>query len=232
MNSIQSHPWPNDAEAAAKIQNQLRSQVIKTDQFSEIKTVAGVDVGFEDDYAITRAAVVVLSYPGLLLLDSAIARKPTTFPYIPGFLSFREVPAILEAIEQLKTLPDLFMCDGQGYAHPRRFGIGCHLGVLLDLPTLGVAKSILVGKHAELPQTKGSWQPLIHREEVVGAALRSREKVKPIYISLGHKISLETSIQIVTNCLTRYKLPETTRQADKLASRKPGAPDLLNLPLF
>ena len=215
-----SHPWTQTAEEATKIQQQLKSQVVTEDRLGEVHYIAGVDVGFEDNYAITKAAVAVLSFPELQLVEKAIARRPTTFPYIPGFLSFREIPAILEALQNLKTTPDLIMCDGQGIAHPRRLGIASHLGVLIDLPTIGVAKSRLVGKHEEVPAQKGHWQPLQHRGETIGVVLRSRTNVKPLYISIGHRISLPTAIDYVLRCTPKYRLPETTRWADKLASSR------------
>lgn len=218
MKIQQRHPWPLTAEEAMAIQNQLQPEVILEDQLGDVQYVAGVDVGFEDNYAISRAAVAVLSFPDLQLVEQAIARRPTTFPYIPGFLSFREVPVVIDALEQVSTTPDLIICDGQGIAHPRRFGLACHLGVLVDMPTIGAAKSLLVGKHEELPLEKGSWQPLRHRGEVIGAVLRSRTGVKPLYISPGHRITLPTAIDYVLRCLTKYRLPETTRWADKLAS--------------
>jgi deoxyribonuclease V len=211
-------PWPQTIEEAQAIQQKLRHLVISEDKLGNIRYVAGVDAGFEDNYTITQAAVAVLSFPELQLVESAISQIPTTFPYIPGFLSFREIPAILKALEKLTITPDLILCDGQGIAHPRRFGIACHLGVLLDIPTIGVAKSLLVGKYEEVPPEKGSWQPLIHRTETVGAVLRSRTNVNPLYISLGHRISLPTAIDYVLRCTTKYRLPETTRLADKLAS--------------
>jgi deoxyribonuclease V len=212
--------WAQTVEEAIEIQKQLRHLVIAEDKLGEVRYVAGVDVGFEDNYTITQAAVAVLSFPELQLLESAIAQIPTTFPYIPGFLSFREIPAILKALEKLNLVPDLILCDGQGIAHPRRFGIACHLGVLIDLPTIGVAKSLLVGKHEDLPPEKGSWQPLRDRGEVVGAVLRSRTNVNPVYVSVGHRISLSAAIDYVLRCTTKYRLPETTRWADKLASGK------------
>ncbi|HEY9597847.1 MAG TPA: deoxyribonuclease V [Cyanophyceae cyanobacterium] len=218
MKIQQRHPWPLTAEEAIAIQNQLQPEVILEDQLGEVKYVAGVDVGFEDNYAISRAAVAVLSFPDLQLVEQAIARRPTTFPYIPGFLSFREVPVVIDALEQVSTTPDLIICDGQGIAHPRRFGLACHLGVLVDMPTIGAAKSLLVGKHDELPLEKGSWQPLRHRGDIVGAVLRSRTGVKPLYVSPGHRITLPTAIDYVLRCITKYRLPETTRWADKLAS--------------
>ena len=218
MKIKQPNNWPTTVEEAIAIQNQLQPEVITEDQLPEVRYVAGVDLGFEEDYAISRAAVVVLSFPDLQLVEQAIARRPTTFPYIPGFLSFREVPAIMDALEKVSTTPDLILCDGQGIAHPRRFGLACHLGVLIDIPTIGVAKSLLVGKHDELPPEKGSWQPLRYRGETVGVVLRSRTGVKPLYVSSGHRISLPTAIDYVLRCTPKYRLPETTRLADKLAS--------------
>jgi deoxyribonuclease V len=219
------HPWPTTVEAAIPIQEQMRSQVISTDQLGPVQWVAGVDVGFEDQGRISRAAVAVLEWPSLQLREQALARRPTTLPYAPGFLSFREVPVILAALEQLPQLPDLILCDGQGLAHPRRFGLACHLGVLTDLPTIGVAKSRLLGTHAEVANVRGAWQPLRDQGETVGAVLRTRPGTKPLYVSLGHRISLPTAIHYVLSCLTRYRLPETTRWADRLASDKSSAAD-------
>ena len=218
MKIKRQHHWPTTVEEAIAIQNQLQSEVITEDQLPEVRYVAGVDMGFEEDYAISRAAVVVLSFPDLQLVEQAIARRPTTFPYIPGFLSFREVPAVMDALEKVSTTPDVILCDGQGIAHPRRFGLACHLGVLIDIPTIGVAKSLLIGKHDELPPEKGSWQPLRYKGETVGVVLRSRTGVKPLYVSSGHRISLPTAIDYVLRCTPKYRLPETTRLADKLAS--------------
>ncbi|HEY9671147.1 MAG TPA: deoxyribonuclease V [Waterburya sp.] len=214
------HNWPTTVEEAATIQHQLQPEVITEDQLGEVQYVAGVDVGFEENYAISRAAVAVLSFPDLQLVEQAIARRPTTFPYIPGFLSFREIPVVLDVLEKVNTMPDLIVCDGQGIAHPRRFGLACHLGVLTDMPTIGAAKSLLVGKHDELPLEKGSWQPLRYRGETVGAVVRSRTGVKPLYVSPGHRVSLRTAIDYVLRCTTKYRLPETTRWADKLASNR------------
>jgi deoxyribonuclease V len=218
MKISQRHEWVLTAEAATEIQQILRREVITQDQLGEIRFVAGVDVGFEASGTVTRAAVAVLSLSDLTLCDRAIARRPTVFPYIPGFLSFREVPAVLDALQQLTVIPDLLLCDGQGFAHPRRFGIACHLGLLTDLPAIGVAKSILVGKHADVPEERGAWQPMIHKGETIGVALKTRPNTKPVYISAGHRISLETAIAYVMRCTTRYRLPETTRAAHNLAS--------------
>ena len=212
------HSWNLTPSEAKSVQQNLRSEVIREDTFSPPERVAGVDVGFEQAGKITRAAVAVLGFPDLQLREQAIARIPTSFPYVPGLLSFREVPAILSGIEELHQKPDILLCDGQGLAHPRRFGLACHLGVLTGIPSIGVAKTRLIGKHEELPDEKGSWVPLLDKGEMIGAVLRTRKGVKPIYISIGHKISLNTAIEIVLACTTRYKLPETTRAAHHLAS--------------
>ncbi len=215
-----THPWVKTVAEAKVIQEQLKHQVITSDCLAKVNYVAGVDIGFEANYTISKAAVAVLSYPELELVEQAIARIPTAFPYVPGYLSFREIPAILAALPQLNITPDLILCDGQGLAHPRRLGLACHLGVLLNIPTIGVAKSLLIGKHEAVAIAKGSWQPLIDKGETIGIVLRSRTKVKPIYISIGHKISLPTALDYVMGCLTKYRLPETTRWADKLASHR------------
>lgn len=221
MKIYQEHNWPVTLEEAIAIQEQLRSQVITEDKFKEpVQYVAGVDMGFESDGTISRAAVAVLSFPDLQVIETTLAYRPTTFPYIPGFLSFREIPAVLDALEKIKTIPDIILCDGQGIAHPRRLGIASHLGILIDIPTIGVAKSLLIGKHQELPETRGSWQPLIDRGETIGAVLRTRTKVKPVYVSSGYKVSLPTAIDYVLRCTPKYRLPETTRIADKLASAR------------
>ncbi len=219
INSI--HPWVKTVAEAKKIQEQLKDRVIDFDCLGKVKHVSGVDIGFEDNYAISKAAVAVLTYPELELVEQAIARIPTAFPYVPGYLSFREIPAILAALPQLNITPDLILCDGQGLAHPRRLGLACHLGVLLDIPTIGVAKSLFIGQHEPVPLEKGSWKPLVDKDETIGVVLRSRTKVKPIYVSIGHKISLPTAIKYVNGCLTKYRLPETTRWADRLASHTP-----------
>jgi deoxyribonuclease V len=167
---------------------------------------------------MTRAAIAVLRFPSLESVEDAIAKRPTRFPYIPGLLSFREIPAVLDALAHLSIRPDLLLCDGQGYAHPRRFGLACHLGVVTDLPTIGVAKSRLVGEYEGLGMEKGSRAPLRHEGEVVGVVLRTRDRVRPLYVSIGHRVSLDTAVEYVLACTTRYRLPETTRRAHQLAS--------------
>lgn len=215
-----SHRWDLSPDQAVELQKRLAGRVIERDCFESLHRVAGVDVGFEDDGATTRAAICVLSLDTLEIIEQAVARQATRFPYIPGLLSFREIPAILAALERLDRCPDLLMCDGQGRAHPRHLGIASHLGLITDLPSIGVGKSRLCGRHGPVPESKGAWTELYYYGEVVGAVLRSREKVKPVYVSCGHKISLPTAIDLVIRCLTRYKLPEPTRLADKLASSK------------
>jgi deoxyribonuclease V len=213
-----SHPWNLSPAEAIALQRELRPHLILEDRLGPVRRVAGVDVGFEAGGTVTRAAVAVLRYPELDVLETAIARRPTTFPYVPGLLSFRELPAVLEALEQLREPPDLLLCDGQGIAHPRRLGIASHLGLLVDIPAIGVAKSRLCGMHEEPPNQRGAWTPLWAEGEIIGAVLRTRPGVKPLYISPGHRINLATAIQYVMACCTRYRLPETTRHAHRLAS--------------
>lgn len=220
LNYCNPHPWNLSPSEAIALQRKLSAQVITEDRLDLVQTVAGVDVGFEDRDSITRAAVVVLRFDDLSFIEQAVVRQPTCARYIPGLLSFRECPAILAALAQLTVTPDLIFCDGQGIAHPRRFGIACHLGVLTNLPSIGVGKSRLVGRHEPVPEMRGSWVPLIDKEETIGAVLRTRSGVNPIFVSPGHRISLTTAIDYVMACTTRYRLPETTRNADKLASSK------------
>lgn len=210
--------WPRTVAEARVVQEDLRTQVITTDRCGAIRTVAGADVGFEQEGRISRAAVAVLDFPSLVLREQAIARRVTRFPYVPGYLSFREVPVVLAALQRLRKEPDIILCDGQGYAHPRRFGLACHLGVVTGLPTIGVAKSRLVGTHDPVPERKGAWVPLMDGDERIGAVLRTRDHVAPLFVSVGHRIGLEHAIEVVLACTPRYRLPETTRQAHRLAS--------------
>lgn len=212
------HPWDVTPAGARAIQERLRTKIRMYDDFADIKTVAGVDVGFEGGGAVTRAAVVVLRFPELEPVDRALAKRPTIFPYVPGLLSFREIPAVLDAFEELGSRPDMLLCDGQGYAHPRRFGLACHLGLLTGLPSIGVAKSRLIGEHGDLDEQKGARTWLRHNGEIVGALLRTRTGVQPLYVSVGHRICLETALEYVLACTTRFRLPETTRQAHRMAS--------------
>ncbi len=212
--------WRVDPKAAVAIQRQLRDRVLLRDDFGPVNTVAGTDVGLEDGGKTVRAAVVLLAFPSLELLEVRCERRPCRFPYVPGLLSFRELPAVLAALRRLSRLPDLVLCDGQGYAHPRRFGVACHLGVAAGLPAIGVGKTRLLGTHGPVPEQRGGWAPLCDGGEVIGAVLRTRAGVKPIYVSPGHKISLESAIRFVMACTTRYKLPEATRLAHRHASQQ------------
>lgn len=212
------HRWDVSPAEAIAIQREMRARVLARDDLPPVRTVAGVDVGFEEQGRIARAAVAVLRLPGLEPVAEVVARSPTAFPYVPGLLSFREVPVVAEALARLAEPPDVVLCDGQGYAHPRRFGLACHLGVWTGLPTVGVAKTRLVGEHGDVPMGRGEWCPLRDHGEVIGAVLRTRQGVKPIYVSLGHRVSLATAIELVMRCVTRYRLPETTRRAHRLAS--------------
>jgi deoxyribonuclease V len=218
MNPEDMQGWPTSPQAAIALQRTLRERVVCRDEYGEVRFVAGLDVGFEHDNTVARAAVAVLSFPDLRMADQSVARRPVRFPYIPGLLSFREVPVLVDALAKLGQMPDLLLCDGQGLAHPRRFGLACHLGVQIGIPSIGVAKSLLIGTHAPLPKRRGAWQPLMYKGEVVGAALRTRDGVAPLYVSTGHRVSLDTAIQYVLACAPNYRLPETTRAAHRLAS--------------
>ena len=218
MNNLLETGWPTDVASARAIQESLAARVIREDALGPVRHVAGVDVGLEQGKQVLRAAIAVLSFPDLELQTHAISRGPAAFPYVPGYLSFRELPVVLQALEQLMIMPDVLLCDGQGLAHPRRFGLACHLGVLTDRPTIGVAKSRLVGTHDDLPAAKGQWVPLIDKGETIGAVVRTRTDVSPVYVSTGHRVDLETAIDLVLRCTTRFRLPETTRWAHRLAS--------------
>lgn len=212
------HDWDLSPAEAVALQRDLAPRVERADRIGAVRRVAGVDVGFEAGGRITRAAVAVLDYPSLALAETAIARVPTRFPYVPGLLSFREAPAVLAAFERLRGDVDLILYDGQGIAHPRRCGIASHVGLALDRPSIGVAKSRLVGEHRPLPARRGAWTPLVDAGETIGAVLRTRAGVKPVYVSIGHRVSLETAMRWTLACCTRYRLPETTRHAHRLAS--------------
>lgn len=217
MSKSPLHDWNLKPEAAIALQRELAQRIVREDQLGEVRCVAGVDMALNEESGMARAAVVLLSYPDLEILERHVYEEPVRMPYIPGLLSFREAPSVLGAFARLRQQPDLVMVDGQGIAHPRRLGIASHLGLWLDLPTIGCGKSILVGHHAHLSEEAGSWVPLVDNSETIGAVLRTRAHVKPMIISLGHRISLETSLRYVLACSRGYRLPEPTRQADKLS---------------
>ncbi len=215
------HEWNLQPEAAAALQRILAAKIIRTDQLvrDPAQLVAGVDMAINEETNKARAAVVLLTYPEMEVIERHVYEEPIRMPYIPGLLSFREIPCILGAFAQLNQQPDLVMVDGQGIAHPRYLGIASHLGLWLDLPTIGCAKSILRGHYDEkaLGEEAGAWLPLTYKHETIGAAVRTRTRVKPMIISLGHRISLPTSLHYVLACSKGYRLPEPTRQADKLS---------------
>ena len=215
-----SHPWNLTVDQAKALQAQLAQQVLPETTFdaSAVQTVAGVDVGFRGDVA--RAAVVVLSFPRLELIDTALAEVQVTFPYVPGLLAFREGPAVLSALERLGTWPDLFLFDAHGLAHPRRLGLAAHMGVILDWPSIGCAKSRLTGHHEDPAEAAGEWVPLLDAGQTIGAVVRSRRAVQPLYVSIGHRLDLPTAIDFVLRCTRSYRLPETTRYAHQVAGGK------------
>lgn len=195
----------------------MRERVVAQDRTAEVEVVAGVDAHFDRSRKLARAAVVTLSWPDLETLEEAAAEGPLTFPYVPGLLSFREAPPVLDALEKLERTPDLLVCDAHGVAHPRRFGLACHLGVITGVPTFGVAKSRLVGEHEEPGRERGSRAPLVDRGETIGAVVRTRTGVRPVYVSVGHRVSLDTAVEWTLALAPRYRLPETTRRADRKA---------------
>lgn len=188
------------------------------DDFGQIRIVAGVDVGFSPANGTATGGVAAFTFPDLQLVETATATEPVEFPYVPGLLAFREMPAILAAIELLSITPDLYIVDGQGLAHPRRFGIACHLGVFLDKPSIGCAKSRLVGYYEEPGLDPGSASPLTEDSEQLGVVVRTRFNTKPVFISPGHRISFDTAVRLALECTRGYRLPEPTRLADKLVS--------------
>jgi len=221
------HPWSLSPEAAAALQKELAGRVIRSGRPEKVGLVAGVDLAAGRRDGLARAAVVLLGYPDLGLRQAVTAEGTLTFPYIPGLLSFRETPLVLRAFEQVETPPDLIFVDGQGVAHPRRFGIACHLGVLFDLPTVGVAKSWLIWREvrpAEPGPNRGDRVILYARDGPVGAAVRTQPGSPPVYVSVGHRLDLEAAVEWTLACVRDHRLPEPTRLAD-LASR--GRPPTL-----
>ncbi|HWY07652.1 MAG TPA: endonuclease V [Candidatus Acidoferrales bacterium] len=234
---VRGHRWDVPPAEAREIQEELRTHWKGEDAFGEIRTVAGLDASFvltgpqalkkptgrwkrlrEANRAI--GCVVMYRFPGLEELERACAILPLDFPYVPGLLSFREIPVLLAALRKLQTMPDLLFCDAQGYAHPRRMGLASHLGVVLDLPTIGCAKSLLIGTHKVPPQKAGSWTPLLDEKaggERIGAVVRTRTGVRPIYVSQGHRVSLDTSIRLALAVTSGYRIPRPTRDADHFA---------------
>ncbi len=218
------HDWQLSVAQARDIQRRLALKVSRAGEVITPRLVAGVDVAVGRAQGMAKAAVVVLSFPDLRLVEMEVAQGELNFPYIPGLLSFRESPLILAACQRLSVSPDLIMVDGQGIAHPRRLGLASHLGLFLDIPTIGCAKSRLCGSYKLLAERPGSYAELVDRGETIGVALRTRAGVRPLYVSIGHSISLESAIYWVLECCRGYRLPEPTRLAHLAAggNLKPG----------
>lgn len=221
MITIPDIVWPTSAKEAIAIQQQLRTQVIIEAEPLQFAYVAGIDCSYDIKRNLSFAIIVIMRLDDLVPLEVVRAELPTRFPYVPGLLSFREIPVILAAFKQLKIHPDLLMVDGQGVAHPRGLGIASHLGVLLDMPAIGVAKSRLTGHYAEPDLIKGSASKLESNGLQIGTVLRSKDKVKPLFISPGHRVGQQQAVDLVRQCLTKYRLPEPTRIADKISKIKP-----------
>jgi deoxyribonuclease V len=214
--------WPTTVAEARLVQEQLRGRVVTTGTMAGPRRIAGIDAHYAPALGLAWAAVTVLDGTSLELVESAMAAVPLGFPYVPGFLSFRETPAALKALGLLRERPDLLMVDGHGYAHPRRLGLATHIGLLADIPTVGVAKSRLVGTHDEPGPARGSAVPLHHQGERIGTVLRSRDGVRPLYVSVGHRLDLASAVSLVLATLRRHRLPEPTRVADLLSRAHPS----------
>jgi len=213
MKARHLHGWTVTPQEAKQIQSDLAARVSRQREVNDVRYVAGVDISVRRGDVPARAAVVVLGYPEMEVIEVEVIETRVSFPYIPGLLSFREAPLIIAACEQLTTEPDIVLVDGQGIAHPRRIGLASHLGVLWDRPTIGCAKSRLCGDHGPVPSDAGSYAEITDGDEVIGAALRTRRDVKPMYISIGHKVDLPAAIEWVLRCCQGRRLPEPTRLA-------------------
>lgn len=211
------HRWDLTPSEAIALQKELAPQIDTSTPLplDDLQLVGGIDVSVKEN--VSQAAIVVLTYPALEVIERVNASIPTPFPYIPGLLSFREGAVIIDALRQLEHAPDVFIVDGQGIAHPRHIGIASHIGLWIDVPTVGCGKTRLTGTHEPVPPEKGAWSPLMHHGEVIGAALRTRDNVAPVYISVGHRATLDTARELVMRCVTRYRLPEPIRAAHNAA---------------
>lgn len=211
------HRWDVSPKEAVQIQHRLKDMIDPVWAGGPVETLAGTDVGFPDKRTV-RAAVVVLTWPDLQVVETRATTRPCAFPYVPGLLAFREVPGLLAALSKLETEPDLLLCDGQGIAHQRRMGLAAHVGILLGRPVIGCAKSVLFGTFEEPPHAKGSVSHMLDKQgEIIGAAVRTRAGVKPVYVSVGNMIDLDTAVGIVLGCSPKYRIPEPLRLAHKLS---------------
>ena len=214
----QLHEWSLTPREAVELQKRLRERVRIEPLKRKVETVAGADISFNKFDPTIYTGIVVLRLPNLEVIEEVGLVSETKFPYVPGLLSFRESPSVLEAWAKLKTVPDAVMFDGQGLAHPRRVGIACHVGLIIKRPTLGCAKSVLVGKFEEPDEERGAWSPMVDKGETVGAALRTKRRVQPVYVSPGHLIDLEGAIDLTLRCDGGYRQPEPTRRAHLLVN--------------
>jgi deoxyribonuclease V len=219
MNFPPLHDWPTTVTEATALQRELAGRIDTCSPLGDFDLVAGADISYNRHDPLLHASVVVWRVSTGEVIDAADVRATATFPYVPGYLSFRELPAVLPAFEALRTKPDVVMCDGQGTAHPRRFGLACHLGLWLNMPCLGCAKSRLSGTHVEPPPDAGSRVPLTDRGEVIGAVVRGKARVKPLWVSPGHRIDLDSAVRVVLACVRGYRVPEPTRQAHLRVNR-------------
>ncbi len=214
MKAVLRTRWDLTPREAMRLQERLRERVILEDRYDEIRLVAGADLAFEPQTDEAVAGVIVYRFPGMEEVERRHAWRKLRFPYVPGLLSFRETPVLMAAFRKLRTEPDVILIDGHGRAHPRRFGIACHVGVIFDKPTIGCAKSILVGEHRALGPERGSTAALMDRGERVGTVLRTRDEVQPIYVTQGNRVSLASAVRIVRQCLDGFRIPKPTREAD------------------
>jgi deoxyribonuclease V len=212
------HAWRLSPRQAIRVQQHLAGQVLVIKPETSPRLVAGLDAAFSPDGQYCLAAVVLWDVAGRCVVDQVTAARKLVFPYIPGLLSFREAPALLAALRRLAQTPDVLLCDGQGLAHPRRFGLACHLGVICQCPAIGCAKSRLIGRHEEPGHQRGSYTPLLVEQEVVGEVLRTQTGIKPVYLSVGHRMDLPSARRLVLDCALQYRLPEPTRLADRLVA--------------
>ena len=214
-----THPWPTSIREARDLQEQLASQVsCRNEAPDEPRYVAGIDVSGKGADGRVRSAAVVLRWEDMAVVEVRTADTAPRFPYVPGLLAFREAPAVLDVLERLDTTPDLILADGQGLAHPRRFGLACHVGLLAGVPTIGCAKSLLVGRYSGLSPEHGASADLVHRDEVVGSAVRTRGGVSPVFVSVGHRVDLPAAVRLTLACCRGYRVPEPTRTAHHAAA--------------
>jgi deoxyribonuclease V len=217
LNIKHIHPWNVEPKKAVEYQRKLREKISFTSTYNRIKLIAGVDASYKKERII--GGIVILKYPELIILDRDFVVTKVSFPYIPGLLTFREAPALIKLFKKIKWNPDIIFFDGQGYAHPRRMGIATHIGLFLDQSTIGCAKSRLTGEYTNPGNKKGCYSQLLDKEKVIGAVLRTRDNVKPIFVSPGNHINLSKAINITLLCTTNYRIPEPTRQADLFVNK-------------